>query len=334
MNEKESPNKPRHVRSTRKIIKLLQVENDETEDSDNNMEDEINEDNISEESEESDNENNNHEKKNLKKPHDLDIAKFKKHVPFWGGSLVYKKKQIVLNNTCTIDYFLYAFWFMSKINATFIENIPRVEHSNSIKQIIQFIENENWIKAKEVWILNIAKYSLDRISSIDFFGTQYDHFLTYIKNFQHHSLVQKCQKNCRLNGMIIRDDSDRIFFKRLRSKVNIYSCFTEKCDECGVKIVPTINFSLSPNFLFIESAFGDIYLKDLPKIIKIDEKDFFFVGTTLSKTNHFISVFDYHESLYVVDDLGQKMNSLKNSETEREIIELSSTVSIYCLANI
>ena len=213
-----------------------------------------------------------------------------------------------------------------------MEMLPSFEQTNSIIRIIEFIENEDWIKAKEVWVFEIAKYSLHETNQVNLFGSQYQHFLTYMKNFQQHKLVQNCKKDCPLNGIIIREDSEKIFFKILKSKITIYSCYTENCDGCGKKIKPNISFSFTPIFVFIESAHEKIFVNDLPNKVIIDGKKYFFIGTTLSKIDHFIGVFNFKNNLYVVDDLGQKVNSLSDLKVHREAIKLSTTVSIYCLA--
>ena len=49
------------------------------------------------------------------------LQNFKNHVPKWGAFIeIGGQKDIIVENTCTIDYFLLSLWFLSKINQNFL----------------------------------------------------------------------------------------------------------------------------------------------------------------------------------------------------------------------
>ncbi len=73
-----------------------------------------------------------------------------------------QKKIVTISDTCTIDNFLFAFWVMFKVNNDLIEGFKSFnnEQYDIIKDIIDKIENHNWNKAQELWIIKIMKYKI------------------------------------------------------------------------------------------------------------------------------------------------------------------------------
>ena len=58
----------------------------------------------------------------------------------------------------TIDYFLFAFWVLQRLVPNFFDNIPMLDHTQTIKTIIDNINVYNWNNAKELMIVKIMKY--------------------------------------------------------------------------------------------------------------------------------------------------------------------------------
>lgn len=149
----------------------------------------------------------------------ISIQEFISHVPKWGGSIEKNNKKIKVTNTCTIDYYLFAFWFLFKISPNFLEGLNEIDElkTQTLKNIIQNIDKLNWNKAKELWILKIMNIEvLPEASSISLFGSELNQFTRYLSDFQKHQIIQKCKLNCVFNeNLIIREDSDVIYFKKL-----------------------------------------------------------------------------------------------------------------------
>ena len=124
------------------------------------------------------------------------------------------------------------------------------------------------------------------------FKDEYNRFRRYIKN--------------KIGVRISLINPDYYYSKKLKSDLIILSINSNDIDNLG-----NIKFNFYPEKISINElglwftpgnelvfelfdpntkniTFEKIYLNDLPKHIRINEKNFFFVGTTLSKINHFI----------------------------------------------
>ena len=61
-----------------------------------------------------------------------------------GGHLISFEKQIIhVTNTCSIDYMLLAMWYLHIKNIEFLKNLPNLQYSNILKQIIKLIDSKN-----------------------------------------------------------------------------------------------------------------------------------------------------------------------------------------------
>ena len=153
-DKNEPSNKPKYVKNSRFLTKF------ESSDS---------------ESSDSDNSNSNYSSENDTSSTLSDISgsmleKFISHIP-GGAQIIIEGKKIQVTNTCSIDYFLLAFWFLYKSIDRFINNIPVHENSSIFKEIILLIDNKKWNMAKEVWITQIMKVSKDpKSKKISMFG--------------------------------------------------------------------------------------------------------------------------------------------------------------------
>ena len=127
---------------------------------------------------------------------------------------------------------------------------------------------------------------------LSLFGSEMTQFIQYISNFQKHKLIQMCSEDCiQKKNLIVRYNSEFIFFVKGKNKIQIDSCFTSRCNLCRSKIISDIKFHNDPNFLIIQSKYLDIYLKDISNEIEIDNKKFLFLTSTFSVTNHFKGIF-------------------------------------------
>jgi hypothetical protein len=98
--------------------------------------------------------------------------------------------------------------------------------------------NIKWDLAKELWIKNIIKYNENtKKNSISLFGSESDYFTRHISEYQNHRLIQLCSKNCNLNqNVIIQTNCDKIYFKKQKGNVILYSGFERKCKNCKENI--------------------------------------------------------------------------------------------------
>ena len=136
------------------------------------------------------------------------------------------------------------------------------------------------------------------------YGSEREFFIRYLYEYQKYSLYQICQKNCPDNDKLISKDSESIYLKKTHdSRVKLFYGYDRDCILCKESIQTEIIFINKTIFIFIESAFSNIYKNDLPKIIKINDLNFKHLCTTVHKPQHFVGIFDINNHSYLVDDL-------------------------------
>ena len=90
--------------------------------------------------------------------HDNTIEQLTAHIPLLGGTIDYNgESNVTISNTYLIDYFLFALWYLSNHIENFQVNIPELEQTQTLIDIIKNINNYNWNKAKELWIVKSMK---------------------------------------------------------------------------------------------------------------------------------------------------------------------------------
>jgi hypothetical protein len=266
------------------------------------------------------------------------IPDFKAHVPLWGGDIMYRNKPVSVTNTCTIDYYLFSLWVLSKIVPNFIENLPNLKHRDKIIEIISNIESLNWNGAKELWILDVMKYNENvKNNTISLFGSEDNRFLQFLSEYQEHALIQSCNISCRENGKVIREDASKIFFKKSQNVIKLYSGYINYCKKCKKKITSQIRFKKNPSFIFIESMHSNIRFYQIPIYLTIAKIKYRLLCATVHKPGHFESIFNINEFLYLIDDLNQsttyltKLNSSQSIDKNDNLIfeSLKVTVCLY-----
>ena len=121
------------------------------------------------------------------------LDEFINHVPKWGAIINFNGNNIRLTDTCSIDYFLLALWYLSKLISSFLENIPvNFSISALINEIVHEIDNKQWDRAREIWILQVVKTFQVNRGNISLFGGVDEMFINYFLNVQSHRRLQRC----------------------------------------------------------------------------------------------------------------------------------------------
>jgi hypothetical protein len=239
-------------------------------------------------------------------PNDI-LENFIAKIPRWGGKINYKgKSDVKLTNTCSIDYFLLALWYISKIQIDFFILIPKLEKTRFILSIIELIDQGAWNLAKEMWINQIIKHSeTPTRNTLSMFNNEYDIFIEHLREFQSFSLRQMCTLGCPNNFLLINNDEDKLFFMKdeLNSDIRIGSMLQMNCRICRSPTESDIRFHQQPNFVFIDS--GLFFLHELPKELEINNKKFGLLCATIHVANkkHFVGIFNIVNRFYLIDDL-------------------------------
>ena len=246
---------------------------------------------------------------NLEPDPNSTITNFKAHIPKWGGTISFNGENVMLTNTCTIDYFLFAFWVLEKLVPHFLENIPNLEKTPLLKEIIQAIDIYNWNKAKEIWIVKIMNYiDIPIQNTISMFGSVNDRFIRYLSEYQRYRVYQTCD-SCNQNRIEIRESNNLDFLIQNNNVILDYG-YMGTCLSCSTELSCEIHFLNNPNFLFIESITNNIFVNALPKVISINENKYRLLCAKIGLSGHFVAIFDINNNFFIVDDIGQRCTFL------------------------
>lgn len=319
----ESPNNPRYVRC--KYLKRPQSSSESSDSEDQSTSDDDFDINIDDPNRKNENTNDNTdevETENNVNPGEslssvFSVPDFEAHIPKWGASIDYNGlKNVNVTNTCTIDYMLFALWVLHRQVPNFINTLPQLEITVTIKKIIENIQEQKWNLARQLWIVDIMKYKEKPIrNTISMFGSESEMFLKYIGIYQKHNLKQICTLNCEYTNKIINKDNYYIFFEQKNGKLQLHSYSYKKCKKCKKQILLEYEFVNNPNMLLIQTASSNVKISEIPQIIRINDNNFRVMCVTLHKDNHFIGVFELNGKRYVVDDLVQGVYELPSLET-------------------
>ena len=266
------------------------------------------------------------------------IPTFQAHIPSLGGYF-YKRngQKIVVTNTCTIDNYLFALWVLSKLIQNFNFNLPNLDHTSTLNEVVHNIDIYNWNNARQLWYTNIMKKNIRNKRELSFFGTVEDFFLKYMYIYQKHDLIQKCSKNCINNGnIIISEQSDILHFGKIKNKgVEIVTDMLYKCVRCNFRVTCYVRFRNNPIFLFIETN-SHFKIHELPKIFEIENKRYKLLCVILHREEikHFVSVFEIENNLYLVDNMTTNKARLLSSESNENGInyfQLNISSALYYL---
>ena len=103
----------------------------------------------------------------------IDMQSFNVHIPSNGGFFIKKDgSKINVINTCTIDNYLLALWYLSKIIPNFHNQIGTLKNKAALIKIVYNIDLLNWNYARQLWFTSIMKLDFrNKTTAIDFFGS-------------------------------------------------------------------------------------------------------------------------------------------------------------------
>jgi hypothetical protein len=228
----------------------------------------------------------------------LNFRQFTSHIPSWGGvieiiqddlnndySLYKQYNNLEFMNTCTIDYFLFAIWCVSKVSSESIKCLNILANENQIARylikIIDLIDTFQWNRARSLWILPILQLKPENWK-FSLFGQQSTFFVNKCLQFQ--EIVFKCT-DCEFDLKTINE----YYFKRNDSNELIINCVLDQpCNKCKNKVYG--RFETVPFWIFV-SIFDAISFTDLPPSIAILNKTFnllcFSFATSHNSVPHF-----------------------------------------------
>jgi len=92
------------------------------------------------------------------------MQEFNAHMPSNGGFFI-KKDATKINfiNTCTIDNYLLAIWYLIKIMSNFHNRIGTFKNKVALIKIIENIDILNWNYARQLWFTEIMKMDFRNI---------------------------------------------------------------------------------------------------------------------------------------------------------------------------
>ncbi len=220
----------------------------------------------------------------------------------------------------------------------FRSNISIYELSDSLIRIVDSIENINWNKAKEIWIIEVMKYSKNE-KTISLFGSEVNMMFGFLIKNQLHQLIQLCESNCSKNKTILRNNSEFLFFNKINNNVSLHLGYFSNCVECKNSISTEIHFINNPIFIFVEAAHKNIFINDLPKVVEINNRLYQLLCATFHihrGNGHFVGCFNFNNNFYIIDDLDQSLtylppfNELILGGKNKRLLYYYNTVFVTC----
>jgi hypothetical protein len=223
---------------------------------------------------------------------------FSKHIPEIGGRIVINElfqncsifNKLQISHTCSIDYFLLAFWCSSQLSKNFMDILNEIKENidlnNVLVKVISLVDNFEWNRAKSIWLLVICHLNPNENLKFCTFNTEYESMVGFfIENQRYQFFCFKCSKEVGLN-------STQIFLYKIVNDVFINAGFKDICEEC--LSVPNVRFLKKAYCLFIETFTEEnvemITIKVVPLIVTFNDYVFNFLCGTFLKNVHITSI--------------------------------------------
>ncbi len=112
------------------------------------------------------------------------------------------EQKLIFINTCTIDNYLLAIWYLSKIMPNFHNRIGTFKNKVTLIKLIENIAILNWDYARQLWFSEIMKMDFrNKNTVIDFLGSIENYFLKYVYDYQMHNIIKKCSDECNMQNL-------------------------------------------------------------------------------------------------------------------------------------
>lgn len=90
----------------------------------------------------------------------------------------------------------------------------------------------------------------------------------------------------------------------------MFSGISGLCSTCKSVLTSKISFHGKPLFIFVQSAYQRIFIHEIPKSLTINGLGYRFLCSTVYKPGHFVSIFDFNDQFFIIDDLDQSIRPL------------------------
>ena len=245
---------------------------------------------------------------------------FTSHLPEWGGFIDVKLEDFDnisfenfqhfnktrITNTCTIDYFLFGFWYayyLSKNGSVYFNNEDNFQLKVDLKKIIELIEKKEWNRAKTIWIFKYVKLKINPINEFTCFGSIESLFIDHVVTLQRHEYFCSCNPSCITSKA-------HLTIEKLGQSF-LFSFNSYDCIHCNNDLNITCKFVKKPFLLFIQIV-GPMNINDLPNELLVEDSSYHFLFSVFHKgnkrninLNHFLSIFRLNQHNFLVDDLNK-----------------------------
>jgi hypothetical protein len=267
---------------------------------------------------------------------------FKHHIPRWGGKSDFGDK--ILNatekfhyiNTCTIDYYLLAMWLSSKLSNKILFDLKTKASTETILEIINAIERNNWNRAKTLWLFDFCRRNKDgscidhdtiHVKTICTFGTEFNHFYKHVSFLQSVIIVEKCNL-CNIDYSS-QKTFEYFYLKRQEEKIILNIQDIAFCDKCEQMIEKKFNFVHGdPCWLICEiDTHLELTYDALPQIINLNNKNYRLLCSSFNVDGkHFQSVFYLNKKCFLIDDM-----NIRNIPVVKDPLQNRIVTCFYCI---
>ena len=203
-------------------------------------------------------------------------------------------------NTCTIDYYLLALWWSSLQSKLIISYLEKNSHQNILK-IIREINENNWNRAKTIWIFDVCKRISD-MSQICCFGSEYEFFTQHIVFMQRFNRTEICEYCGHTSNP---REQNYLYFDQQFGKIVINILKATACIQCNNEMRIDFQFVQDfPCWLILEIGYQvKLTVNELPKLLNLKNKNYKLLCATYNSGGlHFLGTFLVNGEFYLVDD--------------------------------
>ena len=213
-------------------------------------------------------------------------------------------------------------WLSTKLSPNILTILKQKDSNVTITNIIDFIDKNDWNRAKTIWLFDVSlrnkdcfceSHSKKHLDTICTFGTEFEHFYTHIAFLQKFFLVEKCNK-CNIDlSSKSTNPSSYLYLKKFKNNIVLNVLEPSFCNICMQELDIKCEFiNFEPCWLTCEID-GNLNLQydELPLKIQLNNRNYNLLCCTFNNNkNHFLGIFYFNSSYYLVDDTNVKASKV------------------------
>ncbi len=223
-------------------------------------------------------------------------------------------------------------WLSTKLSPQVLTILNQKQSTEMILNSINFIDKNDWNRGKTIWLFDFSlrnkdcfceSHELKHSNTICTFGTEFVHIYSHISFLQAFFLSEKCN-TCNIDfSSKSTDPKSYLYLMKYKEKVVLNILEPSFCHLCLQVLDKKCNFIESDPCWLICEIIGTLNLEydDLPLKIQLNNRNYKLLCCTFNNNkNHFLGVFHFNDSYYLVDDTNVKATRMIIEQIKHKIV--------------